>query len=311
MELFMSGKTKQRHCCRITGGFTLVELLVVIGIIALLISILLPALTRARRQAQRVACSAKLHQIMIAASLHANNHHGYYPLVGVLPGISPEEAISDPYAQNYSYLSYSGSSSGRQLAPITIALAGEMGYKGVFYATSNSAAVPDMMDGSSYSRNFRCPSQASSPIEVVNGAPAAYFLVYYSSSATETGSYSEPQSYIYNEAVLGYNDSLGRLRGQASRVHQPALTMFAADGIHGKFSSEVPGYGMCTLYNNRSLAPVTMGDAYVGNPRVADDPNCYDSIRHQGRLNVAFCDGHVETRTISYNDLNLIFLLPP
>src|SRR5882724_1470634 len=67
----------KRHFCK--QAFTLVELLVVIGIIALLIGILLPALSKARESANTVKCAANLRSVGQGISLYLAEFRGTYP----------------------------------------------------------------------------------------------------------------------------------------------------------------------------------------------------------------------------------------
>lgn len=86
---------------RRAGGFTLVELLIVIGIIASLLGILLPTVQRARESANRVQCASNLRQVGMVESLYANNNRGWLLIResahgGSIGSLSPPPPVGFP-----------------------------------------------------------------------------------------------------------------------------------------------------------------------------------------------------------------------
>ncbi|HEY8665319.1 MAG TPA: type II secretion system protein, partial [Tepidisphaeraceae bacterium] len=76
-------------------AFTLVELLVVIGIIAVLIAMLLPALGKARRSAKNTVCASNLRQLVMASTVYLNDNK-YYPNVNRING-DPVGGLAIPH----------------------------------------------------------------------------------------------------------------------------------------------------------------------------------------------------------------------
>lgn len=78
--VIMAHQRQLTRCKRARSGFTLIELLVVISIIAMLISILLPALGAAREQAKTLKCAANLQQVGVGLASCQTEYNGFFPM---------------------------------------------------------------------------------------------------------------------------------------------------------------------------------------------------------------------------------------
>jgi prepilin-type N-terminal cleavage/methylation domain-containing protein/prepilin-type processing-associated H-X9-DG protein len=110
-------------------GFTLVELLVVIGIIAVLIGILLPTLSRAREQANRTVCLSNLRTLGQAMILYANDSKDR------LPNSNPPNSAYDYEAINFVLVSFCQK---------------YIKVPGVFHCPADTSAIPDRIETADY-----------------------------------------------------------------------------------------------------------------------------------------------------------------
>jgi prepilin-type N-terminal cleavage/methylation domain-containing protein/prepilin-type processing-associated H-X9-DG protein len=279
-------------------AFTLVELLVVIGIIALLIAILLPALNKAREKANQVKCCAQQRQILQGMILHASDHRGYMPLAGLINvsavgGIqiaSTPEEVQDPRRLKYEYY-------GTTTLHITSAAAGIGKYLGQSMDFTSKATLENSLNTGLIRQVMVCPSDKE------GGR--------YGVTVNDGGSHWS--SYAFNEAALGWwTAGNPGYRGHSVRFPHSSILMLLADAAPrgASFSSEDPNSWMLWNDGDRDC---TMGDWYrqcIGKPPVkgAGDTRLLDKIRHNGRIMVGFADGHVDNVLLNEGDLDRISL---
>jgi prepilin-type processing-associated H-X9-DG protein/prepilin-type N-terminal cleavage/methylation domain-containing protein len=261
-------------------AFTLVELLVVIGIIALLISILLPALSKARESANQVKCLAQEKQIGMAMILHANDHRGFMPLIGQLetPGYAPKD-VQDDRQQRYDYYETGGGN--LHLMTLIGALAPQLGQE---IRTDSRANVETDIQKGLLRKLFVCPSdrQGGRLGATVAAGGGGYF------------------SYAFNEAALGWGEPGGidgvtpghsRQRGNTARmVHSAELMLFTDGAPRGGDGND----NWMLYYDN--ARDISLGDIFRGTG--GGDKTLLDKFRHNGRIMVAFADGHAENMLI-------------
>ncbi len=125
-------------------AFTLIELLVVVAIIALLISILLPSLARARELSKRSVCAANLKGIGTACATYANDSEQVYPI----PGASSTNQSAGMCATGFSYLGIGKNPPGRTVVTQTNSLV----------VSTSRCFWMLIRDGATAPKQFICPS---------------------------------------------------------------------------------------------------------------------------------------------------------
>lgn len=181
-------------------GFTLVELLVVIGIIAVLIGILLPALNKAREASKRAACASNLHQLFITLQMYANANRDQVPI-----GVSGGNNASIAEATNYFLSRRNSSAPDPDVGNGRFTALGLL-FKAGILKTGDSGRVLYCPSQTSVDHDFNTPDNPWPPVNIpttVNGVCAGYSC----RGTTKMPPNTEPASGVYGIDTVAWTTS--------------------------------------------------------------------------------------------------------
>jgi len=255
-------------------AFTLVELLIVIAIIALLVAILLPALSKARVAAIRAACGSNLRQNGLLMMMYANDYNGWFPPdygprnVSALASIPTLElSATQPYTP-----------SGNAFVRTNF---------GILCRPGHTWSVVDGMEYIKSPKSFYCPAYGRSDVYITNqwkntNGPAFDYLYLANPTALDatTNTWRAMKSSLTNlrNPNTGMAYGVNRLEKFGGRSKFPSAYVIVSDLIQFGINS-----GVNTNFPHLKLK----NTAFVS--------GMYGGTLFTGSANALFADGHVDT----------------
>jgi prepilin-type N-terminal cleavage/methylation domain-containing protein/prepilin-type processing-associated H-X9-DG protein len=247
-------------------GFTLIELLVVIAIIAILASLLLPALANAKGAARSAKCRANERQQILAMLLYVGDHGAYPDGEGAGRNeVGPNIQLGRSSDQNQWHV---------DLFP--------------YLRERRRVSYTNFADLKDYQGVWRCPSQKLGPTWRGNTDkhfewPSSYA---YNNEGAAGASGKPPRLYLGLGYIGDYPPPPKTIPAREGDVKVPSDMLALSDGVYCLWGPK--GF---VLGEHQIMAHLSFYAVAMGAPLKPDT----EPKRHAGRLNAAYCDGHVES----------------